>query len=108
MAEITMAKALNTALRDAMRADPRTLVFGEDVGKLGGVFRITDGLAREFGDDRCFDTPSPSPPSSAPPSAWPCTATGRSSRCSSTPSPTPPSNSSSATSPSSATAPAAR
>jgi pyruvate dehydrogenase E1 component beta subunit len=54
---VTMAKALNTALRDALRADENTLVFGEDVGTLGGVFRITDGLAREFGDDRCFDTP---------------------------------------------------
>ncbi|MGW2421070.1 alpha-ketoacid dehydrogenase subunit beta [Streptomyces sp. NPDC001709] len=57
MADVTLAKALNTALRHALRDDPRTLVFGEDVGTLGGVFRITDGLAREFGDDRCFDTP---------------------------------------------------
>ncbi|MET7515762.1 alpha-ketoacid dehydrogenase subunit beta [Streptomyces sp. NPDC005480] len=55
--EVTMAKALNSALRHAMREDERTLVFGEDVGTLGGVFRVTDGLAREFGDERCFDTP---------------------------------------------------
>ncbi|MFD7914724.1 alpha-ketoacid dehydrogenase subunit beta [Streptomyces sp. NPDC059752] len=57
MSEITMAKALNTALRDALRDDPKTILFGEDVGALGGVFRITDGLAAEFGDERCFDTP---------------------------------------------------
>ncbi|NXY98402.1 alpha-ketoacid dehydrogenase subunit beta [Streptomyces sp. BR123] len=57
MSGTTMAKALNTALRDALRADPKTILFGEDVGALGGVFRITDGLAAEFGDERCFDTP---------------------------------------------------
>ncbi|MFI0366807.1 alpha-ketoacid dehydrogenase subunit beta [Actinomadura sp. 1N219] len=54
---ITMAKALNTSLQDALDGDERVLVFGEDVGALGGVFRITDGLAAKFGDDRCFDTP---------------------------------------------------
>lgn len=54
---ITMAKALNTALADAMHADPSVLVFGEDVGTLGGVFRITDGLTKTFGEQRCFDTP---------------------------------------------------
>ena len=53
----TMAQALNTALRDALAADPDVVVFGEDVGTLGGVFRVTDGLTREFGADRCFDTP---------------------------------------------------
>jgi 2-oxoisovalerate dehydrogenase E1 component beta subunit len=53
----TMAQALNAALRDAMTADESVLMFGEDVGTLGGVFRITDGLARNFGEDRCFDTP---------------------------------------------------
>jgi pyruvate dehydrogenase E1 component beta subunit len=52
-----MAQALNTALRDALKDDDRVLVFGEDVGPLGGVFRITDGLTRDFGDQRCFDTP---------------------------------------------------
>lgn len=57
MTALTMAQALNTALRDALREDERVLVFGEDVGPLGGVFRITDGLTAEFGDDRCFDTP---------------------------------------------------
>jgi 2-oxoisovalerate dehydrogenase E1 component beta subunit len=53
----TMAKALNTALADALAADDRVVVFGEDVGALGGVFRITDGLQARFGDNRCFDTP---------------------------------------------------
>lgn len=57
MSGTTMAQALNAALRDAMAADANVLVFGEDVGPLGGVFRVTDGLARVFGEDRCFDTP---------------------------------------------------
>ncbi len=55
--KLTMAQALNQALRDAMKADETVLMFGEDVGALGGVFRITDGLTAEFGEDRCFDTP---------------------------------------------------
>ncbi len=54
---MTMAQALNRALADALAADPAVLVFGEDVGVLGGVFRITDGLAARFGESRCFDTP---------------------------------------------------
>lgn len=54
---ITMAGALNAALRDALREDPRLLVYGEDVGRMGGVFRVTDGLQSEFGVDRVFDTP---------------------------------------------------
>ena len=54
---MTMAQALNRALADALEADPSVLVFGEDVGPLGGVFRITDGLTARFGEDRCFDTP---------------------------------------------------
>lgn len=53
----SMGQGLNAALRDAMREDPSVLVFGEDVGPLGGVFRVTAGLSDEFGDDRCFDTP---------------------------------------------------
>lgn len=52
----TMQRALNRALDDALAADDRTLVFGEDVGTLGGVFRITDGLNAKYGDDRVFDT----------------------------------------------------
>jgi 2-oxoisovalerate dehydrogenase E1 component beta subunit len=54
---LSMAQALNRALRDAMAADPSVVMFGEDVGALGGVFRITDGLTAEFGEKRCFDTP---------------------------------------------------
>ncbi|GIJ48406.1 pyruvate dehydrogenase E1 component subunit beta [Virgisporangium aliadipatigenens] len=54
---VSMAGALNAALADALSDDPRVLVFGEDVGALGGVFRITDGLAAKFGDERVFDTP---------------------------------------------------
>jgi 2-oxoisovalerate dehydrogenase E1 component beta subunit len=57
MTRCTMAKALNAALRDAMADDERVIVFGEDVGQLGGVFRITDGLLADFGERRCFDTP---------------------------------------------------
>jgi 2-oxoisovalerate dehydrogenase E1 component beta subunit len=57
MAQITMAKALNTALRDAMEADDRVVLLGEDVGTLGGVFRITDGLLKDFGEQRVMDTP---------------------------------------------------
>ncbi|WP_440901145.1 alpha-ketoacid dehydrogenase subunit beta [Actinosynnema sp.] len=52
-----MAAALNRALADALSADERVLVFGEDVGPLGGVFRVTDGLAERFGERRVFDTP---------------------------------------------------
>ncbi|MFD6952393.1 2-oxoisovalerate dehydrogenase [Nocardiopsis sp. TSRI0078] len=55
--KLSMAQALNHALRDAMAEDEAVYVFGEDVGPLGGVFRITDGLTAEFGEDRCFDTP---------------------------------------------------
>ncbi len=56
-ADSTMARAINQALHDAMAADDRVLVFGEDVARLGGVFRVTEGLAETFGDGRCFDTP---------------------------------------------------
>ncbi|WP_199810194.1 MULTISPECIES: alpha-ketoacid dehydrogenase subunit beta [unclassified Streptomyces] len=52
-----MAQALTRAMRDAMAEDPTVHVMGEDVGTLGGVFRITDGLAKEFGEERCTDTP---------------------------------------------------
>jgi 2-oxoisovalerate dehydrogenase E1 component beta subunit len=55
--ELTMVQAVNRALHDAMAADDRVLVFGEDVATLGGVFRVTEGLAETFGEQRCFDTP---------------------------------------------------
>ncbi len=57
MAQVTLAKALNEGLRKAMESDPKVLIMGEDVGKLGGVFRVTDGLQKDFGDDRVIDTP---------------------------------------------------
>jgi 2-oxoisovalerate dehydrogenase E1 component beta subunit len=54
---LTLGKALNNGLRMAMENDPKVLIMGEDVGKLGGVFRITDGLQKDFGEDRVIDTP---------------------------------------------------
>ena len=57
MTAITRAKGVTMGLRAAMEADPKVLVMGEDVGKLGGVFRVTDGLQKDFGEDRVIDTP---------------------------------------------------
>ncbi|MCW2542117.1 MAG: alpha-ketoacid dehydrogenase subunit beta [Frankiales bacterium] len=54
---LTMAKALNTAMRHSLERDPKVVIMGEDVGKLGGVFRITDALQKDFGEDRIIDTP---------------------------------------------------
>ncbi|WP_093838569.1 alpha-ketoacid dehydrogenase subunit beta [Streptomyces aidingensis] len=54
---MAFSKALNTSLRTALENDPKVLVMGEDVGKLGGVFRITDGLQKDFGEERVIDTP---------------------------------------------------
>ncbi len=54
---ITLARGLNSGLRKAMEDDDKVLVMGEDVGRLGGVFRITDGLQKDFGEDRVIDTP---------------------------------------------------
>jgi len=56
-AVMTMAAALNAAIRDAMADDPTVVLFGEDVGPLGGVFRVTDGLYAEFGETRVSDSP---------------------------------------------------
>ncbi|HEX4443781.1 MAG TPA: alpha-ketoacid dehydrogenase subunit beta [Galbitalea sp.] len=53
----TMAAALTAALRDAMTEDRTVVIFGEDVGPLGGVFRVTDGLSKEFGESRIWDSP---------------------------------------------------
>ena len=55
--KITLAKGLNMGLRKAMEDDDKVLLMGEDVGKLGGVFRITDGLQKDFGEDRVIDSP---------------------------------------------------
>ena len=58
MTEImTFGKALNAGMRAAMRADDRVLLMGEDIGPLGGVFRVTEGIQAEFGEQRVLDTP---------------------------------------------------
>jgi 2-oxoisovalerate dehydrogenase E1 component beta subunit len=57
MATLTLGKALNEGLRKALEHDPKVVIMGEDVGKLGGVFRITDGLQKDFGEQRVIDTP---------------------------------------------------
>ena len=57
MTTLTMAKALNAGLRKAMERDPKVVLFGEDIGRLGGVFRITDGLQKDFGEHRVIDAP---------------------------------------------------
>jgi 2-oxoisovalerate dehydrogenase E1 component beta subunit len=54
---LTLSRALNEGLRKAMEDDPKVLIMGEDVGKLGGVFRVTDGLQKDFGEARVVDTP---------------------------------------------------
>jgi 2-oxoisovalerate dehydrogenase E1 component beta subunit len=55
--QFTMVKALNEALRRSLDENPKTLIMGEDVGRLGGVFRVTDGLHKDFGEERVIDTP---------------------------------------------------
>jgi 2-oxoisovalerate dehydrogenase E1 component beta subunit len=57
MTTLTLSKALNAGLRKALENDPKVLIMGEDVGKLGGVFRVTDGLQKDFGEARVIDTP---------------------------------------------------
>jgi 2-oxoisovalerate dehydrogenase E1 component subunit beta len=57
MSTLTLARSLNEGLRKALEDDPKVMIMGEDVGKLGGVFRITDGLQKDFGESRVVDTP---------------------------------------------------
>jgi pyruvate dehydrogenase E1 component beta subunit len=57
MAKLNMVEALNLALREELERDGRVIIFGEDVGKEGGVFRVTDGLQKKFGAERVIDTP---------------------------------------------------
>ncbi|MEV8377762.1 alpha-ketoacid dehydrogenase subunit beta [Kribbella sp. NPDC056861] len=57
MAKISLGKGINQGLRAAMEKDPKVLIMGEDIGKLGGVFRVTEGLQKDFGEDRVIDTP---------------------------------------------------
>ena len=57
MTTLTIAKAITSGLRAAMEKDPKVILMGEDIGKLGGVFRVTEGLQKDFGEDRVMDTP---------------------------------------------------
>src|SRR5258707_12055984 len=57
MTSLTLSKAINAGLRRALEADPKVMIMGEDVGRLGGVFRVTDGLQKDFGEHRVVDTP---------------------------------------------------
>jgi pyruvate dehydrogenase E1 component beta subunit len=57
MAEVTLAQAINGALDSALRSDERVVLLGEDIGRTGGVFRITDGLQQRHGEERVFDSP---------------------------------------------------
>lgn len=57
MVQISLGKGINMGLRKAMEDDPKVMIMGEDVGRLGGVFRVTDGLQKDFGEDRVVDTP---------------------------------------------------
>ena len=57
MALLNMVEALNLALKQEMQKNSKVIVFGEDVGIDGGVFRVTDGIYKQFGENRCFDTP---------------------------------------------------
>ena len=57
MTQMNMIKALNSALEVQLEKDPNIVIFGEDVGFFGGVFRCTAGLQEKYGKSRCFDTP---------------------------------------------------
>ena len=57
MTTLTLSRALNEGLRRSLESDPKVMIMGEDVGRLGGVFRVTDGLQKDFGEHRVVDTP---------------------------------------------------
>jgi 2-oxoisovalerate dehydrogenase E1 component beta subunit len=57
MSKITIGKAINAGMRRALERDPKVVIMGEDIGKLGGVFRLTENLQKDFGEDRIIDTP---------------------------------------------------
>ncbi|HXR68481.1 MAG TPA: alpha-ketoacid dehydrogenase subunit beta [Dermatophilaceae bacterium] len=57
MSKLTIARAINAGLRRALESDSKVVIMGEDIGKLGGVFRVTEGLQKDFGEDRVIDTP---------------------------------------------------
>ena len=77
MAQMTMIQAITDALKTEMKNDENVLVFGEDVGNNGGVFRATEGLQKEFGEDRVFDTPLAESGIGGLASALHCKATAR-------------------------------
>jgi 2-oxoisovalerate dehydrogenase E1 component beta subunit len=80
---MNMVQAVNSAMDIMLARDRDVVIFGEDVGYFGGVFRATDGLQRKHGKQRVFDTPIAEGGISASQSAWVPTACGRSPRCSS-------------------------
>lgn len=57
MSNLTLSRAINEGLRKSLESDPKVMIMGEDVGRLGGVFRVTDGLQKDFGEHRVVDTP---------------------------------------------------
>ena len=57
MSNVTIGKSINAGIRRAMERDPKVVIMGEDIGKLGGVFRVTENLQKDFGEDRIIDTP---------------------------------------------------
>lgn len=87
---LTLAKAITRGLEDAMEADRTVVMLGEDIGKLGGVYRVTEGLQARFATAASWMRPWVSPALSAPPSVWPCVATVPCRRFSSTASCSPP------------------
>jgi len=66
MSKLTLSRGLNEGLRKALENDPKVLIMGEDVGKLGGVFRVTDGLQKDFGEVTARSARSSSMASSSP------------------------------------------
>ena len=70
MAQMNMIQALNSAMDIMLARDPNVVMLGEDIGYFGGVFRVTDGLQRKYGEHRVLDTPIAEARSSAQPSAW--------------------------------------
>ncbi len=73
---LTLAKAITRGLDDAMADNRKVVLIGEDIGKLGGVYRVTEGLLAKHGQKRVMDSPLERPVSWAPPSAWRCAAIG--------------------------------
>src|ERR1700742_2730990 len=57
MSKVTLSRAINEGLRRSLETNPKVMIMGEDVGRLGGVFRVTDGLQKDFGEHRVVDTP---------------------------------------------------